>query len=69
MDSNKWIEDLRNSTLETALDPSLKSFSGSTTSKAASTAGTSTCTPSKSSRKRSAELDKILARVSPHSLA
>lgn len=68
IDNNKWMEDLRNSTLDTAFDFSRKSLSGRTTSRAASTAGTKTCTPSRSRRNKSAELDSILASVSPHSL-
>jgi hypothetical protein len=63
------MEDLHNSTFDTEFDLSLKSFSGSTISKADNTAGTKTCTPSRSRRNKSAEFDKILASVSPHSFA
>lgn len=56
-----------NSTLETEFDFNFSSFSGNTISSADITAGTSTCTPSKSSRNKSAEFNRMLANVSPHS--
>ena len=61
------MEDLRSSILDTEFDPSLKSFSGSTSSMAVKNVGTNTCMPSKSRRNKSAEFVRILAKVSPHS--
>ena len=67
MDNSKFIDDLHNSIFDTELVLSLKSFSGRTISNADNTDGTKTCTPSRSRRNKSAEFDKILASVSPHS--
>lgn len=67
IDINKCMEALRKSGFDTTLDFSFKSFSGSTVSSAEIIAGTSTCTPFKSKRNKSAEFKIMLDNVSPHS--
>lgn len=67
MDIKSCIEARLSSIFDTDVDFNFKSLSGKTTSKAVKTAGTNISTPSKSNRNKSAEFDKILARVSPHS--
>lgn len=67
IDISRCIEALLKSGFDTILDFSFRSFSGRTTSRADNTAGTKTSIPFKSRRNRSAEFNRILANVSPHS--